>query len=122
MSLVDIRVDRHRTGAEEAEASSAKIGHFDPFECYDRFRRHVECCRGVAPDSQPNGEIRVVDKGELALVVRFAGGLRDDLRGFSNFFENTNGVDCGIFLNSLQVADAGEVESDLRNSFLLFRL
>ena len=122
MGFVDVRIYGHRAGAEEAETSSAEIGDFDTFEGDDRFGHDVEGCGRAAPDCESDGEVRVVDERQLSLVVRFTCRLGDNLRGLSNFFKDAYRVDRRVLLDRLQIADACEVEADLRNPVLLFCL
>ena len=55
-------------------------------------------------------------------MVWLAGGFRGDLSDFCNFFEDSNGVDGGIFLDGLEIANIGEIEANLRDTILLFGL
>lgn len=122
MRFIDVWIDRHGTGAKETETSPSEVGHLDTLERYNRLRRNIECRCRVTPNCQSDGEVGIVDERELTLVVWLAGGFRDDLGGLSDFFKDADRVDGGIFLNRLQVANAGKVESNLRDSVLLLRL
>ena len=120
--VVDVRVDGHGARTQQAEAPAAEVGDFDPLEGDDGFEVGVEGRGGVAPDGQAHGVAGVVDEGELALLVRFAGGFGDDLGHVGNLFEHPDSVDGGVFFDRLEIADVGEVEANLRHILLLFGL